>query len=89
MKLIEQLQKEIIDLKKELEASIASREELLVSQLQLDALFDNSPVELTFKDVEGRYIKTNRRFESTYDTNSNSVVGLLARASKRNNSYIY
>lgn len=43
----------------------------------LKAVFDNAPVELYLKDLEGRYLQINRRFEELFDVKNEDLVGKL------------
>ena len=50
---------------------------LLLSKQQLDAVFDNAPVELYLKDKEGRYLKINKQFEKIFGVKNDDLVGKL------------
>lgn len=49
----------------------------MLSERQLQAIYDNAPVEIYLKDLEGRYISINRQFETLFDVKSEDVKGLL------------
>ncbi|ASJ72698.1 hybrid sensor histidine kinase/response regulator [Granulosicoccus antarcticus] len=66
----ERLQRELVELRK-------SNEELQVCKQQLDALMDNSPVEVYFKDRQGRYLKVNKKFERIFGIKEEKTSGLL------------
>jgi diguanylate cyclase (GGDEF)-like protein/PAS domain S-box-containing protein len=48
-----------------------------VSESQLQAIYDNAPVEIYLKNVEGRYISINRQFEQLFEVKNNDIMGLL------------
>ncbi len=41
----------------------------------LQAIFDNAPVEIYLKDVEGRYVQINRRFEELFNVTNEGLKG--------------
>ena len=41
----------------------------------LKAIFDNAPVEMYLKDVEGRYVQINRRFEKLFNVRNEDLKG--------------
>jgi|GEM_PF-4515987 len=45
------------------------------SEAHLKAIFDNAPVELYLKDIEGRYIQINRQFEKLFNVKNEDLVG--------------
>jgi PAS domain S-box-containing protein len=45
--------------------------------LHLRALFDNAPVEMYLKDLEGRYLHINAQFEKLFDVKNENVIGVL------------
>jgi PAS domain S-box-containing protein len=49
--------------------------ELTESRNRMRAIFDNAPVELYLKDVEGRYVEINRRFEELFNVKNEGVIG--------------
>jgi len=51
--------------------------ELTESRNRMRAIFDNAPVELYLKDLEGRYIEVNRQFEDLFNVKSPDIVGKL------------
>jgi diguanylate cyclase (GGDEF)-like protein/PAS domain S-box-containing protein len=51
--------------------------ELLDNQQQIDALFNNAPVELYLKDKEGRYLKINKQFEKIFGVKNSDLIGKL------------
>ena len=74
---IANLLKENERLKRELKDHVRTKTELLVYKHQMDAIFDNAPVELYLKDRKGRYVKINKEFERIFGVNNDDVVGLL------------
>jgi len=64
-------------LQRELKDHIQTRADLLTYKHQMDAIFDNAPVELYLKDREGRYLRINHQFEQIFGVSNNHVVGLL------------
>jgi len=80
------LEQETKDLNVQLEARNRALETELVrhqetastlrkNEQYLDAVFDNAPIEIFLKDIEGRYIKVSRSFEKSYHTSANAVIG--------------
>jgi PAS domain-containing protein len=51
--------------------------ELIDNQRQIDALFDNAPVELYLKDREGRYLRINKQFEKIFGVKNSDLIGKL------------
>jgi PAS domain S-box-containing protein len=49
--------------------------ELARNQRQLQAMMDNSPAVICVKDVQGRYLLVNRRFEKLFQMDASSLVG--------------
>ncbi|MGF1446614.1 MAG: ATP-binding protein [Pikeienuella sp.] len=47
------------------------------SQNRLKAIFDNAPVEIYLKDVEGRYVEVNKQFERLFNVEADQIVGKL------------
>ena len=47
------------------------------SVAELQAFFDNAPVEMVVKDVDGRYLQVNKRTEDLYGRSSDDVRGRL------------
>lgn len=45
--------------------------------LHLRALFDNAPVEMYLKDLEGRYLHINAQFEKLFDVKNENIIGML------------
>ena len=72
---IANLLKENDRLKRELKDHVRTKTELLVYKHQMDAIFDNAPVELYLKDRKGRYVKINKEFEKIFGVNNDDVVG--------------
>ncbi len=64
-------------LQRELKDHIQTQADLLTYKHQMDAIFDNAPVELYLKDREGRYLRINHQFEKIFDVRNNDVIGLL------------
>ncbi len=64
-------------LQRELQDHIQTRADLLTYKHQMDAIFNNAPVELYLKDREGRYLKINQEFEKIFGVLNDDVVGLL------------
>ncbi len=52
-------------------------EELDKQRNILKAVFENAPVELYLKDIEGRYLQVNRRFEELYNVRNKDLIGKL------------
>lgn len=73
----EQLQLENERLQSELDKLRESSKELRVCKQQLDALMDNSPVEVYFKDRQGRYLRVNKKFERIFGIKGEKTTGLL------------
>lgn len=48
---------------------------LRTSEQQLQSILDNSPAIIYVKDLEGRYIRVNRRFEALYGIGGNEALG--------------
>jgi len=89
---IEELTLENQALRQKLESQQKVEQELRHHKRQLDAIFDNAPVELYLKDHEGRYLRINRQFEKLFNVNNDDLVGnlpdqihgpLLAAATRR------
>lgn len=74
---IEELTLENQALRQELESQQKVEQELRHHKRQLDAIFDNAPVELYLKDREGRYLRINRQFEIIFNVNNDDLVGKL------------
>ncbi|MEM9146126.1 MAG: ATP-binding protein [Pseudomonadota bacterium] len=53
--------------------------ELREHQNRLKAIFDNAPVEIHLKDVQGRFVEINKQFERLFDVNAADVVGLYPK----------
>lgn len=43
----------------------------------LSDIFDNAPVEIYLKDMQGRYLQINRQFEKWFNVRAEDVIGLL------------
>ena len=55
-----------------------AEKELKESEEQLQAIMDNSPAVIFLKDVQGRYILINRRFEKLFHVTKQEVAGKTA-----------
>jgi len=64
-------------LREELHSTTQTKNELLISQQQLDAILDNAPVEVCLKDRKGRYIRVNKQYEKIRGVKNEELVGLL------------
>jgi PAS domain S-box-containing protein len=51
------------------------QEELRLGETQLQAILDNSPAVIYLKDLQGRYVLVNQRFESLFHVKRERVVG--------------
>ncbi|WP_417912902.1 EAL domain-containing protein [Candidatus Electronema sp. TJ] len=56
----------------------SSRDELDAARRQLADLIENSPSAVTLKDISGRFVLVNRRFEEIFGINKKDVVGKSA-----------
>ena len=54
-------------------------QELAKSNQQLDEFFNNAPVEMYIKDLEGRYLRINRQFERLFGVKDRDARGKLPR----------
>ncbi|MAO90290.1 MAG: hypothetical protein CMM78_08960 [Rhodospirillaceae bacterium] len=52
-------------------------EEAETRSLHLRALFDNAPVEMYLKDLDGRYMHINAQFEKLFNVKNENVIGVL------------
>ncbi|MFT6754285.1 MAG: PAS domain S-box-containing protein [Candidatus Azotimanducaceae bacterium] len=68
---------EVKRLREEVLSLTQSKNELLTSKQQLDAIMDNAPVEVIFKDREGRYVRINKQFEKIFGVKNNDLVGMF------------
>lgn len=75
--LIKKLTAKNRDLAIQIEKLISRERQLLFDKQQLDAVFDNAPVELYLKDKEGRYLKINKQFEKIFGVKNDDLVGKL------------
>lgn len=50
-------------------------ENLSISQENLRGIFENTSAVIFLKDIEGRYLMINRRFEELFETKKNEIVG--------------
>lgn len=55
------------------EATSALRE----SQNRMKAIFDNAPVEIYLKDLDGRYVEINKQFERLFNVKGDDIIGRL------------
>ena len=49
--------------------------ELIVNQERLQSILDNAASMIYIKDLDGKYVLTNKKFKSFYNINDNQVVG--------------
>ena len=68
---------EIQSLREELLSLTQTNNDLIIYKQQLDAIFDNAPVEVYLKDREGRYIRINKQFEKLFGVKNADLVGML------------
>ena len=54
----------------------SAEDELRQHQQLLQSIIDNSPAVIFVKDLEGHYLRTNRRFADLFHINNESVLGL-------------
>ncbi|CAK8719415.1 MAG: PAS domain S-box-containing protein/diguanylate cyclase (GGDEF) domain-containing protein [Candidatus Electronema aureum] len=54
------------------------RDDLAVGRKQLADLIENSPSAVTLKDISGRYVLVNRRFEELFGIKKKDVIGKFA-----------
>jgi diguanylate cyclase (GGDEF)-like protein/PAS domain S-box-containing protein len=66
---------EVHSLKQLLQAHQSILEQLKGSQQQLQDIIDNTLAVIYLKDLEGRYLLVNRRFEEIFNTSNQAVVG--------------
>ena len=78
--LLEELTAKNRNLANQVQKLLSRERELLSLQMQLDAFFDNAPVELYLKDKEGRYLKINKQFEKIFGVKNQDLVGKLPDA---------
>ncbi len=52
-----------------------AREAQVRVQRQLDEIINNSPAVVYLKDVEGRYLLVNRRFQTLFHLDRDQVIG--------------
>ncbi|MFV2033146.1 MAG: PAS domain S-box protein, partial [Gammaproteobacteria bacterium] len=76
-KLLKELKAKIKELESRLQDHVIKQKELHSYKQQIDAMFDNAPVELYLKDREGRYLKINRHFEKIFGVRNEDLVGKL------------
>jgi diguanylate cyclase (GGDEF)-like protein/PAS domain S-box-containing protein len=71
---------EVERLRKGLHNLTQAQNDNLIYKQQLDAIMDNAPVEVYFKDREGRYIKINKQFEKLFGVKNEDLIGMLPDA---------
>ena len=49
--------------------------ELVQNQARLQSILDNATSLMYIKDLDGKYLLTNKQFKETLDVNDNSVIG--------------
>ena len=74
---LEKLKAKNRNLVTKLQKLLLRERELLDHQQQIDALFNNAPVELYLKDKEGRYLKINKQFEKIFGVKNSDLIGKL------------
>lgn len=75
--LLEKLAAKNLKLTRKIDQLLSREKKLLEHKQQIDAIFDNAPVELYLKDKEGRYLKINKEFEKIFGVKSRDLVGKL------------
>jgi diguanylate cyclase (GGDEF)-like protein/PAS domain S-box-containing protein len=74
---LEKLKEENRKLATQIQKLISRERELLENKQQIDAFFDNAPVELYLKDSEDRYLKINKQSEKKIGVINEDLVGKL------------
>lgn len=72
-----QLTLEVKRLREEVLSLTQSKNDLLTSKQQLDAIMNNALAEVIFKDREGRYVRINKHFEKIFGVKNENLVGLF------------
>ncbi len=75
---LKRVEGELTQARDTLERQVAIRtRELEESQNRQRAIFDHAPIELYLKDLEGRYVEINKRFETLFNVKNEEVKGKL------------
>ncbi len=78
LELIPSIVRNLLDQADSRRQSRAREKKLKLREAKLRSLIDNSPVEIVFKDLEGRYILANREFEERYGVTLGEIEGKTA-----------
>jgi diguanylate cyclase (GGDEF)-like protein/PAS domain S-box-containing protein len=68
---------EVERLRKKLHSVTENKNNLITYKQQLDAIMDNTPLEMSLKDREGRFIRVNKKFEALFQVKNKNLVGML------------
>jgi diguanylate cyclase (GGDEF)-like protein/PAS domain S-box-containing protein len=73
--ILEKLTAKNRSLESQIDGLLCRERELLDYKQQIDAIFENAPVELYLKDKEGRYLKINKQFEKIFGVKNDDLIG--------------